>query len=172
MDQLSYYAALAEITGVVAIIVGGLFALVQLSEFRKRRRYQVAAELCRAFADPDLGRAVVLIRLLPDGISAQQLRAMGAEYEASAQLVGMAFETMGLQVYEDLASFRIIQSLTGGLLLTLWRKLAVWAEDVRIESGNARFAEWVQWLAERLAEQEQEIVPAHRAFADWRPRPR
>jgi len=167
VDQLSSIAAMAEIFGALAILLGGLFAIVQFSEFRKRRRYQVAAELCRQFADPDFARAIVLIRQLPDGISLEALKEMDPEYEQSAQVLAMTFETMGLLVYENLASFRIIQQLTGGLLLNVWRKLSVWVATVRIESGNPRFAEWVQWLAERLAEEEEEMVPAYQAFADW-----
>lgn len=172
MDQLQTLAAMAEIFSALTIVGGGAFAVVQLSEFRQRRRYQVATELCRKFSDPDLGRAVNLIRHLPDGISAQTLRSMDPEYEESALIVGMAFETMGLLVHKNLASFQLIQELTGGLLLTMWQKLSVWFISTREESGNRRFGEWVQWLAERLAEEERGVVPAYEAYAQWRPKRR
>ena len=32
----------------------------------------------------------------------------------------------------------------------------------------AGFGEWIQWLAERLAEREADMVPAYEAHADWR----
>jgi hypothetical protein len=35
----------------------------------------------------------------------------------------MTFETMGLLVPKDMASFQIVQELTGGLLLMMWRKI-------------------------------------------------
>ncbi|MCB1685525.1 MAG: hypothetical protein KDI31_13600, partial [Pseudomonadales bacterium] len=92
MDQLVTFAAMAEIFGALAILAGGLFAIVQFSEFRKRRRYQVAAELCRQFADPDFARAIVLIRQLPDGISLEALKDLDSEYEQSAQVLAMTFE--------------------------------------------------------------------------------
>ena len=94
---------------------------------------------------------------------------MDEEYESAAQIVGMTFETMGLLVHKDIASFKIVQELTGGLLLMMWRKIEVWIKETRVEEGNPRFGEWVQWLGERLAECEADISPAYEIHADWRP---
>jgi len=110
------------------------------------------------------------VRSLPDGISLRELQAMEREYETSAQVIAMAFETMGLLVYEHIASFRIVQELAGGLVQMMWRKIGVWAEETRVEQGNPRFAEWVQWLAERMAEREEHVAPAHLAHTRWTPR--
>lgn len=110
------------------------------------------------------------MRSLPDGISLRELQAMEREYETSAQVIAMAFETMGLLVYEHIASFRIVQELAGGLVQMMWRKIGVWAEETRVEQGNPRFAEWVQWLAERMAEREEHVAPAHLAHTRWTPR--
>lgn len=170
MEHLQTIAAMAEIFGALTIVVGGVFAVFQLMEFRKRRKYQVAAELCRQFSDPQFGRAITLIRMLPDGVPVDALREMDPEYEEAAQVVGMAFETMGLLVYRNLASFHLIQELSGGLMLTVWRKLEVWITTTRVESGNPRFGEWMQWLTERVAEHESSMVPAYEAYAHWRPR--
>ena len=84
------------------------------------------------------------------------------------QIVGMTFETMGLLVYKEIASFEIVQKLAGGLLLMMWRKIGTWTQEVRVDQGNPRFGEWVQWLAERLAEREGDMVPAYEAHADLR----
>lgn len=98
IDALTTYAALAEIFGAVAIVGGGLFALVQLSEYRKRRRTQAAAELCRRFVEADLARSIILLRSMPDGAGIEEYQARGPEYEQAAQIVGNHFETMGLLV--------------------------------------------------------------------------
>ena len=170
MDGLATYAALAEIFGAVAIVGGGIFAVFQLAEYRRRRRDQVAAELCRGFAQPELARAITLIKRLPDGISAADLQAMEGEYEEAAQIVGMSFETMGLLVYKNVASFQMIQELAGGLIMMMWRKIEAWVKTTRVEQGNPRFGEWVQWLAERMAEAERDMVPAYEAHARWKGR--
>lgn len=168
MNELMTYAALAEILGGATILVGVGFAAVEFVEYRRRRRAQVAAELFRRFAEPDFGRAITLVRHLPDGVTLEQLEALDSEYEEAAQIVGMAFESMGLLVFRNMASFSMIQELTGGLLLSTWRKLEVWVKATRVTQGNPRFGEWIQWLAERLAEREAEMVPAYEAHVDWR----
>ncbi len=172
MTELETYAAIAEIFGGLAILGGALFAMAQISEFRRGRREQVAAELCRGFSAPHIARGTNLLKHLPDGISAQELRAMDETYEEAAQTVAMTFETMGLLVHMNVASFTVVQELTGGLLLMMWRKIAGWVYATRIEQGNPRFAEWMQWLAERVEEREGDIEPAFTAHADWTPRGR
>ena len=167
MVELSDYAAIAEIFSAAMIVLGGIVAAFEVIEFRRRRRDEAAVELCRRFAEPELGRAVALIRRLPDGISREEIRAMDNEYEEAALIVGMTFETMGLLVHRNIASFRMIQDLTGGLLLTMWKKLEVWIEGTRQAEGSPRFGEWVQWLAERVEDREADIRPAYEVHANW-----
>lgn len=168
IDDLQTYAAIAEIFGTITILGGGVAAILQISEYRRRRRYQIATDLCRGFTDPELAKAITLLRSVPDGISAEELHRMGAEFEEAAQIVGMTFETMGLLVYREIASFQIVQELTGGLLLMMWRKINRWVVDTRESQGNPRFAEWVQWLAERIEEREDRQQPAYLKHATWK----
>lgn len=137
-------------------------------EFRRGRRYQAAADLCREFTKPDMARSVTLLKSLPDGLSSKDMQALGPEYEEAALIIGMTFETMGLLVHKNIASFQIVQELTGGLLLMMWRKIERWAKDTREEQNTQRFGEWVQWLAERMEECESELVPAYSKHADWK----
>lgn len=166
-DDLDVLASLAEIFGVVAIVGSALFALLQMNEFKRKRRYQTAADLCQGFTEPELARAITLLRSLPDGVSLRDLQSMDDEYQEAAQIVGMSFETVGLLVQKDIASFEIVQELMGGLMLMMWRKIEVWVRETRIEQNNPRFGEWVQWLAERLAEGEDQMQPAFIKYAGW-----
>lgn len=127
----------------------------------------MAADLCRGFTDPELAKAINLLKSLPDGISLKELRSRDGDYEEAIQIVGMTFETMGILVQKDIASFKIVQELAGGLLLMMWRKMENPIKETRVEQGNPRFGEWVQWLAERMEEREPDIRPAFEAYADW-----
>jgi hypothetical protein len=170
MTDLTTLANLAEILSGAAVLGGASFALFQLREYRRQRRENAAAELVRSFYNPEFARAVRLIRLLPDGCPAAELRAKGAEYEEAAILVSFAFETFGLLVFRGVTPFSIVEELTGGLALLMWRKLERWQRDVRVESAQASWAEWFQWLAERLLERARagSQPPAHEAFSSWR----
>ena len=150
MIDLTTIANLAEIAGGIAIISGGIFAVVQLREFREQRRQAVAVELVRSFSEPEHANAINLIRELPDGATAELLRSKGREYERAATMVAVTYETVGLLVFREMASFALVYELTGGLTVVMWRKLEAWVRtvrDERVARGDAR-------------------LPHHRALAD------
>ena len=168
MENLSNYSELAEIFSATTIIFGSIFALVQFREYKKRQKIEMASEMCRQFSEPGLARAITLLLQLPDDTSYETLKSMDIEYEESAQIVGHAFESMGLLVHIDVASFNLIQSLAGGLMLTIWKKLHCWVEGTREFESNPRFAEWVEWLVNQVESEETILVPAYIAYKDWK----
>ena len=172
MTDLTTLANIAEIAGGIAIISGGIFAVVQLREFREQRRQAVALELLRSFGDLALANAVNLMQELPDGASAELLRSKGRDYERAATMIAVSYETVGLLVFRGMASFSMVHELHGGLAVVMWRKLATWVAAVRCEQNHRSFAEWFQWLAEQLLRESphKEANPAHERYADWRPR--
>ena len=87
MEDLATLANIAEILGALTIVGGVVFAVLQIREFRAQRSEAIAVELLRSFHDPDLAHAVNLIRNLPDGISAEDLRSKGMEYERAAVMI-------------------------------------------------------------------------------------
>jgi hypothetical protein len=103
--------------------------------------------------------------------AAAELRAKGPEYEEAAILVSFAYETIGLLVFRGVTPFSIVEELTGGLAVLMWRKLERWQRDVRVESAENAWAEWFQWLVERLGTRarEKQRKPAYEAFSGWRP---
>ena len=172
MTDLEALANLSQIVGGIAIVVGGIFAVVQLQEFREQRRQAAAVELVRTFGEAAHANAVNLIQELPDGAAAELLRAKGRDYERAAMMIAVTYETIGLLVFREMASFSLVRELTGGLMVVMWRKLGPWVATVRQEQGHRSFAEWFQWLAEQLDREsaEKEAHPAYDRYADWRPR--
>jgi hypothetical protein len=172
MVDLDVLANVSQIIGAVSIVAGGIFAVVQLQEFREQRREAVAVEILRSFSEPAHAEAVNLIQELPDGVSAELLRSKARDYERAALMIAITYETIGLLAFRGMASFSMVQELTGGLTVVMWRKLGTWVETVRREQSHRSFAEWFQWLAEQLAREgvEKEAHPAYEKYASWRPR--
>jgi len=166
--DLQTAANFAEILGSLSIAAAIAFGTFQLREFRHRRRNSVAAELMRTFYSADLAEAVALLRALPDGISASNLRENGPEYERAAVLVTTTFETMGLLAFRRIAPFFLIEELAGGMTVVMWRKIGNWLETVRVEQSQPSWAEWFQWLAEQMLETKAEHEPAHVRHRNWR----
>jgi len=164
--DLQTMANIAELLGAISIVMALTFSAFQIREFKKRRRDSVAVGLMQSFYNADLAHAVALLRLLPDGTSAERLREQGPQYEESAILITTTFETMGLLVHRGIAPFSLVEQLAGGMAVVMWRKVCSWLETVREEQSQPSWAEWFQWLAEELMAVEGCKEPAHLRFKD------
>lgn len=172
--DLQSLANIAELLSAITIIGGGIFATIQLNEFRAQRRQDAAIEMMRVFSEPALANAYQLICGLPDGLSGEEVKSRGAQYEEACMLVSSTFETMGYFVYRDLVPYAMAREIAGGLTLVLWRKLTGWMEMIRREQNQRSFAEWFNWLANQLDRDsdDKEQLPAYERYADWRPESR
>ncbi len=163
-------ANLAEILGFFIVLVGLGFGILQLVQYRRQRRDMGAIELARAFQTPEFARAMRLVTSLPRGSSAEEVRQRGPQFEDAAALVVFNLETIGIMVHRRIISLDLAWELAGGQLLAAWERLEDWTHAVRTEQGRDKFAEWVEWLVDRLRQHvRQGDLPAHRKFADWQP---
>lgn len=162
-------ANLAEIAGGLTLIGGAIFGLVQLRELKQQRINAVVSDLTQTFYSTDLSHAVSMMHEVPDGVSAADLRDKGAEYERAAILICTNFETMGLLVFQGIAPYGIVQQLAGGMIRSMWRKLHAWTDELRAEQDQPSWAEWFQWLAERMEKTKDERRPAYVEHRNWQP---
>jgi hypothetical protein len=169
--MLNVYSQLAQILSGIAVSVAVIFAIIQVRQYRQQRRDTAAVELMRTIQSQQWTSALLLLGDVPDGIAAPDLHAMSNEYEKAAFTIVAIYETIGFLVYREIAPFHLVQELTGGTVVVMWRKLMAWAIEMRDERKHDRFAEWFQWLAERLVEHEKAISdgPAYKRCAKWKP---
>lgn len=170
--MLGMLADIAGIVGGLAVVAAVIFAVIQVRQFQRQRRDSAAIELMRILQAPQFVQAFLALGQVPNGISARKLRSMGQEYEAAAMSMVNTYETVGLLVFRNAVSFQTVREVSGGILVALWGKLHVWVSDVRQEHNSERFAEWFQWLVERIGEQEAKAPtkPAYKRFTAWQPR--
>ena len=170
MNDLSKLANIAEIVGVL-IVVGGLyFALLQMRQIRQQRRELAAIELFRFFGNPDFTRAYKMVLRLPDGLSAEDIRNEDPALEDAAVLISATMENIGVMTYQRIVPFVVVNNLMGGTTPILWRKLEGWATAVREEQASSEAFEWFQWLSERLEQYAcLEPDPAYVSHKDWMP---
>lgn len=167
--DLEFFANVAQIAGTLTIVGGAIFGSMQLLEIRRQRSAQVAADVMRTFMIPELTDAIALLRKLPDGVSAEELRREGPHAEKAAILVCMTFETLGLMVFQRIAPLNLVLDLAGGITCVMWRKLGPWMEQIRIEQSQPSWAEWFQWLAIQCERTKSGQVPAHIRHVNWIP---
>ncbi len=169
--DLNTLANLAEILGVIIVIVGFAFAIIQLLHFRRERQDRAAIELARSFETPEFAHALRMVLSLPAGIRADQLRARGDEYEDAAMLVSLTLESVGIMVHRRIVSFDMVWELMGGVVQSAWDRLRDWAFAIRRDESQDKFDEWIQWLAAQMDRYSAQTgsEPAYRAHDDWRP---
>ena len=166
---LSDIASVVEIIGILAIIFGIVFGILQLKQNQKQSRDMAILELARSFEEPEFTEAYTLVTSLEDGISDKDLQAKGPEYVAAAMRVGWKFETVGVLIYKRVVPMDAMADLVGGFSLKMWSILGQWAQDMRQKNNKPEFFEWYQWLVERLMERgEPTREPAYEASRLWR----
>lgn len=170
--MLGMLADFAGIVGGLAVVSAVIFAAIQIRQLQRQRRDSAAIELMRILQAPQFVQAFLILGQVSNGMSAKKLRGMGREYEEAAMSMVNTYETIGLLVFRNTVSFQTVREVSGGILVSLWGKLHVWVSDVRHEQRSERFAEWFQWLVERINEQEAKAPtePAYKRFTGWQPR--
>lgn len=171
MPDLQTWAAVAEIVGVATVVGGILFAIIQLRHLRVQRSDTAAMELVRAVHDKSYEENWPIVLALPEGITLDELRAREDGAEEAAMGVQYHFETIGVLVYHGAIPLTMFDHLSGGVCRSSWQILRRYVEDYRRDTGLINFAEWFQWLVERLEEYPEpcKSTGAHEYHRVWKP---
>lgn len=170
MNDLAKLANMAEILGVILVVGGLFFAVLQMRHLRQQRRELAAIELFRFFGNARFTRAYKTLLHLPDGMSAEDMRTTKPKLEEAAMLVSSTMENIGVMTFQRIVPFVVVNNLVGSSVIILWRKLENWIVALRDELGDEAAFEWFQWLAERLEDyQPRDPDPAYVTHKDWMP---
>ena len=170
MQDLSRLADIAEIIGVLIVIGGLFFALLQMQQIRQQRRELAAIELFRFFGNPNFSEAYNTVLHMPDGLSANDIRNSDDNLEQAAMLISTTMENIGVMTYQRIVPFAIVKNLMGDSAVVLWRKLEIWVVDLRGELEEPAAFEWFQWLVDRLQQfPPDKPLPAYEAYKNWAP---
>ena len=170
MDNLDTLANMAEIIGVIIVVGGLFFAVLQMRQIRQQRRELAAIELFRFFGNPKFTEAYHAIMRLPDDLSAEDIRHRNEGLEDAAMLISSTMENIGVMTFQRIVPFVIVNNLVGRSVIILWRRLENWTLALREDLGDDAAFEWFQWLAEQLeAYEPRDPLPAYEAHKDWIP---
>ena len=169
--DLSALTQFTQIIGNLAVVLALCFGMAQIRQFRRQRHDAAAIELMRSIEDQQFTHSFRLIYALPVAMPADELRALGPDYEDAALSLGARFESMGLLVYRDSLPMHLVEEIIGGAVVLLWYRLKPWVEASRREQNHPLLFEWFQWLAERLEERGRPTqTPAYDRFRRWTPK--
>ncbi|MDH3400049.1 MAG: hypothetical protein OEM03_03690 [Chromatiales bacterium] len=165
--SLNELAAFAEIIGACTIITGLAFGYFQIRAHRIEQRNAIALSVAQTFNNSEFARAVNLLQQLPDGASAQELSALGRNFEDAAVIVTTSFETMGLFVYRKIAEQDLVMDMAGGMCISMFRKLSDSIYAKRKDLGQPSWAEWFEWLALLAEKNKLQISSVEDSLKQW-----
>ncbi|HJT82057.1 MAG TPA: hypothetical protein VJ719_12740 [Chthoniobacterales bacterium] len=154
----------------VAIVGALIFTGLQVRTANRTRHETAAITVIQTTQSDSWTRAIDLLRKLPDNANTASVLAAGPEVERAIFEFGVRLETIGYMVFQRIIPLHAIDDLVGGVTFVYWSRAKQWIENVRNETGNAKFLEWSEWLVDRIAERRSRLglQPAHLRFKSWR----
>ena len=167
---MSWSTALNAVS-TLAVVSGVWFAIVEMRRFRHQRVHDSAVQLVTAFQTSDFQEAIHIVVMLPEGLSKPEIVARLGPDARFVHLFLTRLEGIGMLVGRREIAIDHVADLISGPVVIGWRKLCRYVEDERAETGSVVWLEWVQWLAERIEEQQTEKPkqPAYLQHRDWKP---
>jgi hypothetical protein len=162
-DALPYF----QVAGQSALVLGAIFAVYQLLQVRRHRNEQMSLQIVTSFTTDEFRHAFARIYSLPLGASAEDVRS--SDMEDAATTVMMAFEMLGVLVYNRMIPLDTLDQAIGGFLRESWRRLQKYVEWKRVQVQSTRWGEWYQWLAEHLTTNPRREAGAYEIFRNWTP---
>ena len=168
---LDHMANIAEIFGALLVVIGVIFALVEIRHFRRQRQETAAMEIMRAFQSPQFTAALRLVMDFEQECSTCRDESISQELQDAAMLVSTTMETIGLMVYQRIVPFGLVQQLMGGTIQASWRVLKPHTEWLRERLCRPSVHEWFQWLSERMSEypEYRDEEGAYSKYLHWKP---
>jgi len=164
-------STLANLINAFAVTAGVIFAAVQILYYRQQRRREAMLELVKSFQSPGFTGALRRVLSLPDGADRKKIHELlGPEGEDAIYMVSLTWESLGLLVFRHEVTLDLVGDFFSGPIIASWRKLSGYITELRREAQRDTYFEWVEWLAERMMEEETQTppVPAHIAHRDWK----
>ncbi|HWI88200.1 MAG TPA: hypothetical protein VNS11_03025 [Sphingomicrobium sp.] len=151
----------------VAVVVGVVFGLIQLRQLRFQREIQAGIELLHPLQAPQMAEAVMMIHLLPDGLTGEQLhRKLGDSFGC---VMGVLAESLGPIIARGHVPIDMYADSYRRVTVICRKKMQPYIEERRRQGWHNLF-EWLQWLAERMEERGDlaSDIPAFERFRKWK----
>jgi hypothetical protein len=162
---------LLSIASTIALIGALVFAALQVRVSNRMRAEQAALAIVEAIQSEGWSHSLSVIIHLPNGVSPEEIDALGPAFTQAIEDYGVRIETVGYMVFRGIIAIETVEELLGGAITLFWSRVRPWAERDRERAASHRQFEWVQWLAERLEERGsgRTAEAAYVRYREWKP---
>ena len=170
--DLSTASQWAEVIGLVTILGAAIYSWFQINELKKSREGVASLSLAELFQDTEFSHGGILIFRQPDDLkSIEEMEAFHGSDWPKVFTVLTTWESIGVLMHEGHLDWQIVHKLYSGSIIRSWEKTEKIIYTIREATGIESAFEWVQWIAERMIEFNEQYnnEPAQFAYKDWRP---
>jgi len=157
---------IAMVISTCTVVIGAVFALIQLRHLRATRKREAMLELVHRLQTPEFARAMRTVFELRNSHPKGRVEEVvqqdpGLMYELMA-----TWESLGILVFRGELSLETVDDFFSGPIVISWEVLGNFVIEERRNLQRETTWEWFQWLAERMEERENEKppVPAYIAY--------
>ena len=160
---------LLNLVSTVAIVAALVFTALQVRAASNSRRDQAAIVVIQTTQNVSWTQALNLVSTLPENATAEYVHEKGEAMERALFELGVRLEPVGYMIYCGIITLKAVDDLIGGVALVIWSRAKGWTEEYRRSTNNPKFNEWVEWLADRIAERhsERQVKPAPQQYRNW-----
>jgi len=164
-------STIAELVTALTLVVGVVFAVIQVRHLRGSREREAALELLHSFQTVEFVKALRIVVDLPAGLSRKEIEERLGERVDFLAVFMATWESIGILVFRREISLDLVDDFFGGFAVVSWRVIKRSVEERRSKL-QPRYGEWFEWLVERLMERQSTSppVPAHTKHRNWKPR--
>jgi hypothetical protein len=165
-------ASLLNLVSTAAIVGALVFTALQVRAANSTRRDQAAIALIQTTQNASWTEALNLVLTLPENASAEYVHGKGEPMERALFELSIRLEPAGYMIFCGIITLKTVDELIGGVAMGIWSRSKAWTEHYRLATHNPKFNEWIEWLADRIAERRARIhpAPAQQQYRQWRER--
>lgn len=162
-------STILELITTVSVMAAGIFAGVQIIQFKKQRARESAIQMLRSTQTPEFMDAVHILFNVPENLSKKQIEDFVGDKMNSVLVMFGAFESIGYLVFRHDISLELVANFFGGAIVMFWKKFKNYFIELRTTSKRENYGEWVQWLSDQLEKRNSKLQtkPAHIEYENW-----
>ncbi len=153
----------------IAIIVGLIFAGVQLWILNRQREGEAAIQLLHSFQTPEFHEAVSILVDLPENLSKKEIEERLGEKMTCMRVLFGTFESLGILIFRREIDINLVEDFFSGVIILTGKKFKNYINEVREISNRQTYYEWMQWLYEQVDKRESKTttIPSYIEFRNW-----
>jgi len=164
--DLNILVGLAE---TFAIVVGLIFAIVQIRISNRQRSRESALQLMHSFQTPEFFQAVSILVDLPEGLSKKEIEKLLGDKMTSLLVLFGTFESLGILIFRREIDIQLAEDFFSGVVILTGEKLKTYFNEAREICKRPTYYEWIQWMYEQIEKRESTTpaIPAYIEFRNW-----